>query len=134
MSLCEPRIRTNGFISPVKLQFRAVSTVVIWRSGSPSRKIIALKLQFTGIAHFASRFFHPILQADYIRLSKYKSRSSLILALARHISFIMSIPTDKEKRPIAFFDITISDKPVGRVVFSLFNDLVPKTVENFRKC
>ncbi|KAJ6552228.1 peptidyl-prolyl cis-trans isomerase [Mycena vulgaris] len=35
-------------------------------------------------------------------------------------------------RPITFFDITIGDQPIGRVVFSLYADLVPKTAENFR--
>jgi peptidyl-prolyl isomerase D len=31
-----------------------------------------------------------------------------------------------------FFDITIGDKPVGRVVFSLYSDVVPRTADNFR--
>eukprot|EP01102_Stenamoeba_stenopodia_P005039 TRINITY_DN15542_c0_g1_i1.p1 TRINITY_DN15542_c0_g1~~TRINITY_DN15542_c0_g1_i1.p1 ORF type:complete len:172 (+),score=42.11 TRINITY_DN15542_c0_g1_i1:161-676(+) len=31
-----------------------------------------------------------------------------------------------------FFDINIGGKPAGRVVFELFNDVVPKTAENFR--
>ena len=35
-------------------------------------------------------------------------------------------------RPITYFDITIGDKPVGRIIFSLYADLVPKTAENFR--
>jgi peptidyl-prolyl isomerase D len=35
-------------------------------------------------------------------------------------------------RPLTFFDITIAGKAVGRVVFSLYSDLVPKTAENFR--
>ncbi|KAJ7914419.1 peptidyl-prolyl cis-trans isomerase [Mycena leptocephala] len=35
-------------------------------------------------------------------------------------------------RPLTFFDITIGDKAIGRVVFSLYTDLVPKTAENFR--
>jgi peptidyl-prolyl isomerase D len=35
-------------------------------------------------------------------------------------------------RPITYFDISIAGKPAGRVVFSLYNDLVPKTAENFR--
>ena len=36
------------------------------------------------------------------------------------------------QRPIAYFDISIGDKAAGRVIFSLYNDLVPKTAENFR--
>ncbi|KAF8324019.1 40 kDa cyclophilin [Clavulina sp. PMI_390] len=35
-------------------------------------------------------------------------------------------------RPRTYFDISIGGKAVGRVVFSLYNDLVPKTAENFR--
>ncbi|KAG7192681.1 Peptidyl-prolyl cis-trans isomerase [Scheffersomyces spartinae] len=31
-----------------------------------------------------------------------------------------------------FFDITVDDKPLGRIVFKLYNDVVPKTAENFR--
>ncbi|KAF2070116.1 hypothetical protein CYY_008568 [Polysphondylium violaceum] len=31
-----------------------------------------------------------------------------------------------------FFDIEIDSKHVGRIVFELFNDIVPKTTENFR--
>jgi peptidylprolyl isomerase len=34
--------------------------------------------------------------------------------------------------PKVFFDITIGDKPAGRVVMELFADSVPKTAENFR--
>jgi peptidyl-prolyl isomerase D len=35
-------------------------------------------------------------------------------------------------RPITYFDITIGGRPVGRIAFSLYADLVPKTAENFR--
>ncbi|MGW3654662.1 peptidylprolyl isomerase [Streptomyces sp. NPDC005151] len=31
-----------------------------------------------------------------------------------------------------FFDITINDESAGRIVFNLFDDVVPKTAENFR--
>ncbi|WVQ80969.1 hypothetical protein IAT38_003076 [Cryptococcus sp. DSM 104549] len=34
--------------------------------------------------------------------------------------------------PRVFFDFAVSDKPLGRVVFELFADVVPKTAENFR--
>ncbi|KAF0976596.1 hypothetical protein FDP41_004495 [Naegleria fowleri] len=35
-------------------------------------------------------------------------------------------------RPKVFFDVTIGNNPAGRIVFELFNDVVPKTAENFR--
>ncbi|MFK4145096.1 peptidylprolyl isomerase [Streptomyces sp. NPDC004065] len=31
-----------------------------------------------------------------------------------------------------YFDITINDEPAGRIVFNLFDDVTPKTAENFR--
>ena len=34
--------------------------------------------------------------------------------------------------PRVYFDITIGDKPAGRIVFELFAETVPKTAENFR--
>lgn len=35
-------------------------------------------------------------------------------------------------RPRVYFDLKIGDRDKGRVVFELFNDVVPKTAENFR--
>ncbi|GIZ42750.1 hypothetical protein CKM354_000600800 [Cercospora kikuchii] len=35
-------------------------------------------------------------------------------------------------RSKVFFDISIGGKPAGKVVFELYNDIVPKTAENFR--
>ncbi|KAH3762638.1 peptidyl-prolyl cis-trans isomerase, cyclophilin-type [Pelomyxa schiedti] len=35
-------------------------------------------------------------------------------------------------RTQVFFDITIGGQPKGRIVMELFNDVVPKTAENFR--
>lgn len=36
------------------------------------------------------------------------------------------------KRPNCFFDVNINGKAAGRIIFELFNDIVPKTSENFR--
>lgn len=38
----------------------------------------------------------------------------------------------KQTRSKVFFDITIGKKSAGRVTFELYNDIVPKTAENFR--
>jgi cyclophilin family peptidyl-prolyl cis-trans isomerase len=38
----------------------------------------------------------------------------------------------KMPRSKCFFDITINGKAAGRIVFELYNDVVPKTAENFR--
>ena len=35
-------------------------------------------------------------------------------------------------RPQTFFDISIDGKSAGKIIFELFNDIVPKTAENFR--
>lgn len=34
-------------------------------------------------------------------------------------------------RPRVYFDIQIDGSNIGRIVFELFNDVVPKTAENF---
>jgi len=41
--------------------------------------------------------------------------------------------TIDSQRPITYFDISIAGQPAGRVIFQLYNDLVPKTAENFRQ-
>ena len=35
-------------------------------------------------------------------------------------------------RPRVFFEITVDGAPLGRIEFELYNDIVPKTAENFR--
>ena len=46
---------------------------------------------------------------------------------ARRISVPLSL------RPLVQFDITINQSPAGRIVFHLFDDVVPKTAKNFRE-
>ncbi|KAF2805040.1 peptidyl-prolyl cis-trans isomerase 1 [Mytilinidion resinicola] len=40
--------------------------------------------------------------------------------------------SNSPERSRVFFDIQIGDQEVGRISFELYNDLVPKTAENFR--
>ncbi|XP_074556433.1 peptidyl-prolyl cis-trans isomerase-like [Curcuma longa] len=35
--------------------------------------------------------------------------------------------------PRVFFDMSVGEAPAGRIVIELYADVVPKTVENFRK-
>lgn len=35
-------------------------------------------------------------------------------------------------RPYVFFDVTIGGRPAGRIIMQLFQDITPKTAENFR--
>lgn len=44
----------------------------------------------------------------------------------------MAASSETKKRSHVFFDITIGNKPEGRITFELYDDVVPKTAENFR--
>lgn len=71
------------------------------------------------------------------RSTKLRRRTILsmvfaILALT-HLGFGESIVTAADtKNPRCFLDVSIGDKPAGRVVIELRADVVPKTAENFR--
>jgi peptidyl-prolyl isomerase D len=40
--------------------------------------------------------------------------------------------SNRDRRPRVFFDIRIGNRKAGRISLELFNDIVPKTAENFR--
>jgi peptidyl-prolyl isomerase D len=40
--------------------------------------------------------------------------------------------SESPERVITYFDISIAGKSAGRIVCQLYNDIVPKTAENFR--
>ncbi|GAQ77749.1 cyclophilin-like peptidyl-prolyl cis-trans isomerase family protein [Klebsormidium nitens] len=42
------------------------------------------------------------------------------------------LPDRKNANPRVYFDISIDERPAGKVVFELYADRVPKTAENFR--
>ena len=41
--------------------------------------------------------------------------------------------SDETSNSNVFFDITIGGEPAGRITFALYDDVVPKTAENFRQ-
>ena len=48
------------------------------------------------------------------------------------LRFAVSAASYAMGRPRVFFDVTIGGKAAGRIVMELYNDIVPKTAENFR--
>ena len=44
----------------------------------------------------------------------------------------MSSDEAKKARSRVFFDVTVGGNSAGRITFELYNDVVPKTAENFR--
>jgi cyclophilin family peptidyl-prolyl cis-trans isomerase len=67
-------------------------------------------------------------------LSRRTILSMAVFAIAlTHLEFGGSHVTAADnKNPRCFMDISIGDKPAGRVVIELRADVVPKTAENFR--
>ena len=56
----------------------------------------------------------------------YGSLFCASLLVAQAMASTLSTVTDK-----VYFDIEIDSEPAGRIVFGLFGDVVPRTVENF---
>ncbi|CAJ0577045.1 unnamed protein product, partial [Mesorhabditis spiculigera] len=57
---------------------------------------------------------------------RFLSRATQIFSTSRKYA------ADASKRKYVFLDVTIGEKPAGKVKIELFNDIVPKTAENFR--
>ena len=63
---------------------------------------------------------------------------SIIFSFAITLVFAVESHPIVETSPLAtitdkvFFDIALDGVPLGRIVFGLFGDVVPKTVENFK--
>jgi cyclophilin family peptidyl-prolyl cis-trans isomerase len=60
-----------------------------------------------------------------------------VIPLAKGAPSVISLQRQKTRKEMimpvkCFFDITADDQPLGKVIFELANDVVPKTAENFR--
>ena len=58
----------------------------------------------------------------------YKLLQCLIVGLVAAIEADVPLATITQK---AYFDVSIDGEPAGRIVFGLYGDVVPKTVNNF---
>ena len=58
--------------------------------------------------------------------------SYLLASVATFIGFAEADPLAKVTSKV-YFDVSIGDKPAGRITFGLFGDVVPKTAKNFEK-
>jgi peptidyl-prolyl isomerase D len=76
----------------------------------------------------------PETLAVYAASRIFQRAARLLRARARP-TYSASFPTYTRHAPMnpkVFFDITHGGEPLGRIVFELYSDVVPKTAENFR--
>ncbi|XP_005109950.2 peptidyl-prolyl cis-trans isomerase [Aplysia californica] len=59
-------------------------------------------------------------------------RQSLSATGTRTVHIVRRLAHQNTKMTQCYFDITIGGQPAGRIVFQLYDDVVPKTSENFR--
>ena len=48
------------------------------------------------------------------------------------VFLFVSVVSGQNDRPIVGMDVAVDGKPEGTIFFELFNDITPKTAENFR--
>jgi len=56
----------------------------------------------------------------------------LDIAVELELISVFIIQMSRNKFPQVYFDISIGNQPIGRILFELFIDITPKTAENFR--
>ncbi|CAO3567443.1 unnamed protein product [Mortierella alpina] len=90
------------------------------------------------------RFFEPwlgvriVCDGNFVREKSrhqepYKRAGRIECLFLHFIPFTSHfIPHSTMPNPRTFFDIAIGQEPIGRIVFELFANVVPKTAENFR--
>ncbi|BAM38772.1 peptidyl-prolyl cis-trans isomerase [Theileria orientalis strain Shintoku] len=88
-------------------------------------KLLILLFQLFGICS-CLKFYNPLnTQPSFINNSFFVKKN-------RFIRLFSETEDNMTTRPRVFFDLSVGGQKVGRVVFELFSDVVPKTAENFR--
>ncbi|KAL0185343.1 hypothetical protein M9458_021040, partial [Cirrhinus mrigala] len=81
------------------------------------------------VEQLAAKFKTPELAESFRRaFTDCQSRMSQTDAAQTSAAEALS----RKSNPVVFFDITVDDEDVGRVVMELFAHILPKTAENFR--
>lgn len=87
------------------------------------------------IAFFVSKTFEDLsccwLVPDLNDKSNFDSTTQERL-LPLPLNIMATANDTKAGRSLVWFDIKIGGAPAGKIVFELYNDIVPKTAENFR--
>jgi hypothetical protein len=68
----------------------------------------------------------------FYQINKAETLTTSFTLLSQEDSNSINTMADTQKRSRVFFDVSIGKKPEGRVTFELYDDVVPKTAENFR--
>ncbi|CAF2529896.1 unnamed protein product [Rotaria sp. Silwood2] len=86
------------------------------------RTVLTSNVQVLYICFFLLRFVKFILEL-----------SQISCGFQRTFGIFSSGASKKaHQRSRCFFDVKVDDKSLGRITFQLYNDIVPKTAENFR--
>merc|ERR1712001_766793 len=64
--------------------------------------------------------------------NSFRATATMMRALLVLVALLPALALGQSGRTKVYFDVDVDGSPLGRVEFELYNDIVPKTAENFR--